>query len=75
MFAYDLYHDYANSAFAQVQWALNFQKENGWFDKCCLSDLSSLSTPASDCLLGDILEAYRFSNEIRYRDGAYTANL
>jgi hypothetical protein len=57
---------YADSALSQVQWALNFQKENGWLDKCCLNDPSEPLTHTLGYMLRGILETYRFSNEKRF---------
>jgi len=50
---------YADSAIANVQWALRLQQENAWFDKCCLSDPSQPLTHTLGYVLRGIIEAYR----------------
>jgi len=52
---------YADSAMANIQWALHLQQENGWFEKCCLTDTSRPLTHTLGYVLRGILEAYRFT--------------
>ena len=55
---------YAEAALANVRWALSFQQDNGWFDKCCLSDATQPLTHTIGYVLRGVLEAYRFSNDL-----------
>jgi|SRR5436190_4130353 len=52
---------YAHAALANVRWALGLQHENGWFDKCCLSDDSRPLTHTLGYALRGAIEAYRFA--------------
>jgi len=54
---------YADSALANVRWALTKQRENGWIDDCCLSDRTRPLTHTLGYALRGIIEAYRFSTE------------
>jgi hypothetical protein len=54
---------YVEAALANVRWALRFQSENGWFDKCCLTDLSQPLTHTLGYALRGVLEAYRFTRD------------
>jgi len=54
---------YGEAALANVQWALRQQQENGWFDKCCVSDHTQPLTHTIGYVLRGIVEAYRFSKE------------
>lgn len=54
---------YVNTALTNVRWALQFQRENGWFDKCCLEDSSKPLTHTLGYVLRGIIEAYRFTND------------
>lgn len=54
---------YAAAAMANVLWALRYQRPNGWFDKCCLTDSSQPLTHTIGYALRGIVEAYRFSRE------------
>jgi rhamnogalacturonyl hydrolase YesR len=58
-------HDspYADAAVANVTWALRLQRENGWFDKCCLTDPSQPLTHTVGYVLRGIIEAYKFTND------------
>jgi uncharacterized protein YyaL (SSP411 family) len=61
---------YAASALANVRWALKSQRENGWFDKCCLTDPSQPLTHTLGYVLRGIIEAYRFSQEESFLQAA-----
>ncbi len=50
---------YADAALANMRWAIQYQKENGWFDKCCLVDPSRPLTHTLGYVLRGILEGYR----------------
>lgn len=52
---------YAESALRNVAWALQFQRDNGWFDRCCLSDSTAPLTHTLGYVLRGVLEAYRFT--------------
>jgi hypothetical protein len=54
---------YATAAMANVRWVLSRQRENGWFENCCLSDPSQPLTHTLGYALRGILEAYRFSDD------------
>jgi hypothetical protein len=54
---------YVEAALANVRWALRFQSENGWFDKCCLTDTSQPLTHTLGYALRGVLEAYRFTKD------------
>lgn len=71
---------YARAAMANVQWALGSQHDNGWFDKCCLSDPSRPLTHTLGYVLRGVVEAYRFTKDAsllgacrRTADGLLTA--
>jgi hypothetical protein len=52
---------YSEAALANVHWALKYQKDNGWFDKCCLEDTSRPLTHTIGYVFRGILEAYLFT--------------
>jgi hypothetical protein len=52
---------YADAALANVRWALSHQHENGWIDRCCLSDARQPVTHTIGYVLRGVIEAYRFS--------------
>jgi len=54
---------YAESALANVRWALTHQRENGWFDKCCLSNATQPLTHTIGYALRGVLEAYRYARD------------
>jgi hypothetical protein len=54
---------YADAALANVRWALRWQRENGWFEKCCLTDPSRPLTHTLGYALRGVIEAYRFSRD------------
>jgi aminoglycoside N3'-acetyltransferase len=57
---------YANAALRQVDWALGLQQQNGWFDRCCLSDRAHPLTHTLAYTVRGVLEAWRYSGEERY---------
>ena len=61
---------YAEAALANVRWALQWQRENGWIEKCCLNDPSRPLTHTLGYALRGILEAYRYSDEQVFLDAA-----
>ncbi len=52
---------YETAARANIRWALTQQRENGWFENCCLSDPSRPLTHTLGYVLRGLLEAHRFS--------------
>jgi hypothetical protein len=54
---------YADAALANVRWALRQQHDNGWIDKCCLTDPSRPLTHTLGYALRGIIEAYRFTED------------
>jgi hypothetical protein len=61
---------YAEAALANVRWALQWQRDNGWFEKCCLTDPSRPLTHTIGYALRGIIEAYRFSRDSVYMHAA-----
>jgi hypothetical protein len=51
---------YAEAALANIRWALGAQRENGWFEKCCLADPRCPLTHTIGYALRGMVEAYRF---------------
>ncbi|MGD8326481.1 MAG: prenyltransferase/squalene oxidase repeat-containing protein [Sphingomonadales bacterium] len=56
-------HGYGEAGLRQVRWALRHQKDNGWFDHCCLTKPNKPLTHTLGYVLRGILEAYRLSND------------
>ena len=54
---------YAQAALANVRWAIGFQRDNGWLDRCCLTDPTQPLTHTLGYALRGIVEAYRFSKD------------
>jgi hypothetical protein len=52
---------YARAALANVDWALRQQRDNGWFEQCCLSDPTQPLTHTIGYALRGVLEAYRYT--------------
>jgi len=59
---------YAEAALRNVRWALTHQRQNGWFDRCCLDDAARPLTHTIGYLLRGLLEVQRF-----FRDPALLA--
>lgn len=55
--------EYEHAALANVTWALRQQKENGWFDQCCLSDPAQPLTHTIGYVLRGVVEAYRYTRD------------
>jgi hypothetical protein len=53
--------EYARAALANVDWALRQQRDNGWFEQCCLSDPTQPLTHTIGYVLRGVLEAYRYT--------------
>jgi aminoglycoside N3'-acetyltransferase len=54
---------YSKAALANVAWALAYQRNNGWFANCCLSNFSSPLTHTLGYALRGLVEAYRFTSD------------
>jgi hypothetical protein len=65
---------YAEAAESNVNWALRWQRENGWFDKCCLDDAAQPLTHTIGYVVRGVLEAFRFTGQTRYLDAAKLAS-
>jgi len=57
---------YAEAGLRQVEWALQYQRENGWIDRCCLTDPSRPLTHTLGYALRGIMEAFRISGDDHY---------
>lgn len=56
---------YAKAALKNVEWALSFQRANGWFDHCCLNQPEHPLTHTIGYVLRGVLEAARFTDDRR----------
>lgn len=61
---------YAKAALANVRWALRCQRDNGWLEKCCLTDPLQPLTHTLGYALRGIIEAYRFTNDEFFLEAA-----
>jgi hypothetical protein len=61
---------YAEAALANVRWALRWQRESGWLDKCCLTDPSKPLTHTLGYALRGIIEAYLFTHDPSFMQAA-----
>ncbi len=61
---------YAEAAMSNIRWALSWQHENGWFEKCCLDDPSQPLTHTIGYALRGIIEAYRFTKDASFLKAA-----
>jgi len=59
---------YAEGALRNVRWALGHQRDNGWFENCCLSDPRAPLTHTLGYVLRGVLEAYRFTEDAALLD-------
>jgi uncharacterized protein YyaL (SSP411 family) len=53
-----------------VRWALKSQRDNGWFERCCLADASKPLTHTIGYALRGVIEAYRFSRDDVFLEAA-----
>ena len=58
------------AALRNVDWALTHQAENGWFDRCCLTDAEHPLTHTLGYVLRGVVEAWRLSGDSRYLEAA-----
>ena len=61
---------YGEAGLKQVRWALTWQSETGWFDRCCLSDPARPLTHTLGYALRGILEAHLFSDSSDFLQAA-----
>jgi hypothetical protein len=61
---------YAETAMANIRWALSHQRRNGWFDRCCLTDPSQALTHTIGYVLRGVIEAHRFTGEASLLEAA-----
>jgi Prenyltransferase and squalene oxidase repeat len=54
---------YADAALTNVGWALRQQRDNGWFEQCCLSDPTQPLTHTLGYVLRGVVEAYRYTRD------------
>jgi len=54
---------YLEAGLKQVRWALGFQRDNGWFAECCLSDSQRPLTHTLGYALRGVLEAHRSTGD------------
>ncbi|HEX8097733.1 MAG TPA: prenyltransferase/squalene oxidase repeat-containing protein, partial [Pyrinomonadaceae bacterium] len=54
---------YEEAALANVRWALTMQRDNGWFESCCLSDPDAPLTHTLGYVLRGVVEAHRFTKD------------
>ena len=62
---------YSEAALKNVDWALTLQRENGWFENCCLNDPTKPLTHTLGYVLRGILEAFRFTKKEIYLSAAH----
>lgn len=55
--------DYAEAGLANIRWAIGHQRDNGFLDRCCLSNGMAPLTHTLGYALRGILEGYRFSGD------------
>ena len=63
-------HGYGEAGLANVRWALQQQRPNGWFAHCCLSHPDRPLTHTIGYVLRGVLEAWRYANDPLYLDAA-----
>lgn len=63
---------YGEAGLRQVHWALTHQRENGWFDNCCLINPQVPLTHTLGYALRGILEAYRLDSQAELLAAART---
>lgn len=64
---------YGPAAIANLRWALRWQHDNGWFDKCCLSNPVQPLTHTLGYALRGIIEGYRFTGDQLFLQAAQRA--
>jgi len=61
---------YGEAGIRNVDWALGKQRDNGWFDDCCLDQPTTPLTHTIGYTVRGILECWRYSGERKYLDAA-----
>jgi len=61
---------YVAAALANVKWALTLQRDNGWFDQCCLTDPARPLTHTLGYVLRGLVEAHRFTDDAEIAEAA-----
>lgn len=61
---------YGDAGIKQVEWALTKQRDDGWFDECCLNDPDRPLTHTIGYALRGIVEAYLLTRDSRFLDAA-----
>jgi hypothetical protein len=61
---------YADSALANISWALRRQTPNGWFEKCCLEHEDRPLSHTIGYVLRGLVEAYLFARDRVFLDAA-----
>ena len=56
-----------------INWAISKQRENGWFEDCCLDDPTNPLTHTIGYVLRGVLEGYRYSGEKKLLQSAIKA--
>ncbi len=59
---------YGECGLKNARWAMSLQRENGWFEKCCLDDPDSPLTHTIGYNLRGLIEAYRLSKDVSILD-------
>lgn len=54
---------FGEAGLRNVRWALSHQRENGWFDHCCLDDPAQPLTHTLGYTLRGVIEAYQFRKD------------
>lgn len=58
------------AALANVRWALGHQRDNGWFERCCLTNPEAPLTHTLGYALRGVLEAYRATCDAAFLESA-----
>ena len=61
---------YAEAATKNLAWALSHQRDNGWFESCCLTDPVNPLTHTIGYALRGLVEGYLFTRDSRILDKA-----
>lgn len=59
---------YGECGLKNARWAMSWQRENGWFEKCCLDDPEAPLTHTIGYNLRGLVEAYRLSKDVSILD-------
>jgi uncharacterized protein YyaL (SSP411 family) len=56
-------NNYAEAALSNVRWAIKSQRDNGWFENCCVSDPARPLTHTIGYVFRGMVEAYQFTED------------